>query len=325
MNMNTNTNHDPFKNVAHGILTHILKVGSQEKVLLIFDDSTARIAKAFTEAAADSAISLTPIEIRKTGQPGADPDPETVAMISQFSVVLAPTYYSLTHCASFSRARAAGIRGATLPGITDELFLNCLVDPQKLKQDGCRLADRMQGEHEIRILSDAGTDLSFHIGKIPFSYDTGEFLPGKIGNIPFGEGYTAPDPETMNGILAVDGSIGCFDDWHPGIEPAVIRLENGVAVEFQGARAKAFESVLRPVGASAFVAAEFGIGTNPGMALTGNLLGDEKIKGTIHIAFGNNRSFGGSNLSSIHIDNMILKPTLLVDGSTLIEQGIWRF
>ena len=76
-------------------------------------------------------------------------------------------------------------------------------------------------------------------------------------------------------------------------------MKKGRAVRFSGTRAKALEKALEAAGDSAFNAAEFGIGTNAEMKISGNLLGDEKLKGSIHIAFGNNKSFGGENLSTV--------------------------
>ena len=67
-----------------------------------------------------------------------------------------------------------------------------------------------------------------------------------------------------------------------------------------------------------FVLAEFGIGTNKSHAKPiGNILHDEKIFGTIHLAFGNNVSFGGKNKSSVHNDIILINPTVLIDGKKL--------
>ena len=71
------------------------------------------------------------------------------------------------------------------------------------------------------------------------------------------------------------------------------------------------------------IIAELGIGTNPKARLTGKLMTDEKVMGTIHIAIGDNASpsYGGVNQAPIHIDGVVGQPTLVVDGETLIEEG----
>jgi leucyl aminopeptidase (aminopeptidase T) len=66
---------------------------------------------------------------------------------------------------------------------------------------------------------------------------------------------------------------------------------------------------------------ELGIGTNPAARLTGVILEDEKIYGTVHIAFGTNISFGGLNKADCHLDGVILKPTLYLDDILVLENG----
>ncbi|MFQ6060051.1 MAG: leucyl aminopeptidase, partial [Thermoplasmata archaeon] len=60
---------------------------------------------------------------------------------------------------------------------------------------------------------------------------------------------------------------------------------------------------------------ELGIGVNPKARLSEEFLEIEKIKGTCHIAFGNNLDYpGGQNPSSNHMDFLITKPTIDVEG-----------
>ena len=66
---------------------------------------------------------------------------------------------------------------------------------------------------------------------------------------------------------------------------------------------------------------ELGIGTNPIARLIGNILEDEKVFGTVHIAFGSNATFGGLTQAGIHIDGIILKPSLYLDEKLVVENG----
>ena len=67
--------------------------------------------------------------------------------------------------------------------------------------------------------------------------------------------------------------------------------------------------------------AEFGVGTNDAARIIGNILEDEKVMGTIHIAFGNNVSMGGSVNVPIHLDGIVLSPSVEVDGKPLMDAG----
>ena len=51
------------------------------------------------------------------------------------------------------------------------------------------------------------------------------------------------------------------------------------------------------------------------------ILEDEKVYGTVHIAFGTNTSFGGVNKADCHMDGIILKPDLYLDDVQVIRQG----
>ena len=66
---------------------------------------------------------------------------------------------------------------------------------------------------------------------------------------------------------------------------------------------------------------ELGIGTNEKAILNGIILEDEKVYGTVHIAFGTNTSFGGTNKADCHMDGIILKPTLYLDDVLVIDKG----
>ena len=54
---------------------------------------------------------------------------------------------------------------------------------------------------------------------------------------------------------------------------------------------------------------------------SGIILEDEKVYGTVHIAFGTNTSFGGTNKADCHMDGIILEPTLYFDDRLIIDKG----
>jgi len=67
--------------------------------------------------------------------------------------------------------------------------------------------------------------------------------------------------------------------------------------------------------------AELGVGTNDQATLTGNVLEDEKILGTIHVAFGASAGIGGTVSVPIHLDVVVLEPTLDVGGTRVLDAG----
>jgi leucyl aminopeptidase (aminopeptidase T) len=242
----------------------------------------------------------------------------------KYDVIIAPTLFSLTHCAAMTKARKAGARSATLPGCTSDIFERGMkISPYELSAAGRKWLDRLSGPRSIRVVSKAGTDISFKTGLAPFKNDDGLInRAGLCGNLPAGEVFAAPDAGTANGRIVIDGSIGSFQ-WKEGDGPAIIEVKDGKAVEFSGERGSALRDALFKAGEGGFVLAEFGIGTNPQLHLGGNLLEDEKVKGTIHLAFGNNTGFGGINDVPVHIDGLVLSPDVFADGVQLMRNGDW--
>jgi len=80
-------------------------------------------------------------------------------------------------------------------------------------------------------------------------------------------------------------------------------------------------NILNKYGKKAKNIAEFGIGTNDQAIITGFTLEDEKVMGTVHIAVGDNSSFGGKVEVNSHLDGIINKPILFIDGEKIIYSG----
>jgi len=123
------------------------------------------------------------------------------------------------------------------------------------------------------------------------------------------------------GVPVVDKSL-------PGLklsEPVRLVFEEGKVVSIEGDPGAGYleraiqEGEQEPNGERARTIAELGIGTNPQARLQGNLMTDEKIAGTIHVAIGRNDFLGGKNLAPVHIDCVVSEPRLRVDGDLIAE------
>ncbi len=312
-----------IRKAALRALSEYLNVKRDETVLLVYDHSTRQVAAGFRNASKKTPAIMM-LEIRPTGGNGREPDPGTAEMMRKYDVVIAPTKYSLTHTKAAINARESGARVATLPGINTDIFMKGLaISPDLLEKVGTKWTRILKGKHRIRITSKAGTDVEFKIGNYPIHDDNGKITgKGQYGNLPAGETYLAPDVGTANGTMIVDGSIGGLS-WDRKTPPAKLILKDGMINSFQGRRAQSLKKLLAPYGRKGLVLAEFGIGTNPDLKLSGNLLGDEKVKGTIHLAFGNNSAMGGSNYVQVHIDCLIIAPNVFIDGKQVMHHGKW--
>jgi leucyl aminopeptidase (aminopeptidase T) len=196
-------------------------------------------------------------------------------------------------------------------------------DYQQIAALSSALADRLQGTTSIHITTALGTNLHLSAAGRAWSSDTGLFRGPGWGNIPAGEVFVAPVEDSADGVLVIDASL-------PGLaltEPVRVVFERGRVVAIDGGAGaayleQAFKSVEgQPNSEWARVIGEFGIGTNPKARLQGNLMTDEKVLGTIHIALGRNDMWGGNNSAPLHIDGVVSQPTVHIDGELLIDNG----
>jgi len=297
-------------------------VKPHETVLIVMDPARLRVAEALVEAAKKARAEVMLMCMQGRSRHGEEPPkPVERAMIAS-DVVLAPTTYSLTHTQARLRTCRAGARVATMPMITEEMMYRgaMLADYHEVSRLTKRVADLLTEASEVEINTPAGTDMFLDITGREACSDTGIFHdPGDWGNLPAGEAFIAPVEGKARGRIVVDGSM--VDTLLATIK---IEVEDGRATRISGRPASRLIKMLEEAGPKAYNLAEFGIGTNPKARLIGNVLEDEKVLGTCHVAFGDNSTFGGRIQAGIHVDGILLRPTIKLDGKIIMEKGRFK-
>jgi leucyl aminopeptidase (aminopeptidase T) len=210
---------------------------------------------------------------------------------------------------------------ASLPAITEDIFRRTVpIDYRYLETLGRSLAAQLSASELCRITAPGGTDVTISLRGREGRSDDGDLrAAGAFGNIPAGEAYIAPFEQDGSGTIVFDGSLST---WGMLATPLVVGVEAGRAISIDGdGAARWLAETLDAGGATGRVIAELGIGTNPAATITGLILEDEKVEGTIHLAFGTNTGIGGENESSVHIDGLVRDPTLELDGRIAIRDG----
>ena len=249
---------------------------------------------------------------------------EANAIIALFAIVHAEEQVSPTFIQDLLTMYTGGARVAVGGYITPDILEHELsADYQQIDELSSALADRLQGAASIHITTSLGTDLHLSVAGRTWKRDTGLFRGPGWGNVPAGEVFIAPVEESADGLLVIDASL-------TGLaltEPVQIRFERGRAVSIKGGAGaayleQAFKNVEgQPNSDWARVIGEFGIGTNPKARLQGNIMTDEKVLGTIHIALGRNDMWGGQNAAPLHLDGVVRQPTVRIDGDLVIDNG----
>jgi leucyl aminopeptidase (aminopeptidase T) len=253
-------------------------------------------------------------------QHGEEPPASVAAAMLEADVLLVPTVQSLSHTAARKAATDAGARAATLPGATEEMLARVMsADMEELRRRGSELADLLTAGSEAHITSAEGSDLTLNIDGREGIPDSGELTePGAFGNLPCGEGFISPHHDSGSGKLVVDGVIASI-----GIpeKPVELTIEDGALVDATGEMGEELMRQLTAAGPDGTRVAELGIGTNEKAILTAELLEDEKLLGTVHVAFGASAGIGGEIQVPVHLDCVVMKPTLTVDGREVIRDG----
>ncbi len=292
-----------------------------EKVLVITDEPSRTIGYALWQATKELGNDVLLVEMLPRKSNGEEPPAEVAALMKVADVVLCPTSKSLTHTDARREASAQGIRVATLPGVTEEIMVRCMnADYNRIAERTIALCELMEKTTAIRVTAPRGTDITMPIKGRKAYASSGLFREkGQSGNLPTGEAYLAPLEGTSNGIVVVDGSMASVGMVN---EPITIHVKDGYATEITGGvEAQKFIALLEPHGKDARTVAELGIGTNDKAILSGKIIEDEKVMGTIHIAFGDNKSMGGSVRVASHLDGLIKEPTVWFDDLMIMKDG----
>jgi leucyl aminopeptidase (aminopeptidase T) len=297
-----------------------LGVGPTDDVLVVYNDDQRAIAESLADAARPRARDVTLLEFAPTSRHGEEPPSDVAEAMARADVVLAPTSRGLTHTQARIKASSRGARVATLPTITEEIFARALlVDYAELKRKGEWLADRMTEASTARVTSAAGTDIVLSLdGRAGRSDDGNLQQRGTMGNLPAGEGYIAPLETVGDGVIVFDASLAGYGRLPT---PFRVSVEHGRVVHADTDVGAWLLETLDAGGEHGRSLAELGIGTNPAATVTGNVLEDEKAIGTIHLAFGASASLGGVNVATVHIDGVMLQPTVELDGEGVIDDG----
>ncbi len=288
-----------------------------ENVLILTDTEKEDIGEALFEVAKEVKAEVSIVKMLPRTRHGEEPPKPIAEMMKRADVIIAPTQYSVTHTQARKRANRAGARIVTMPGIIKKMMGSggMTADFKEVQKDIKRLAKILESSKLLQLYTEAGTDLEVSVSGRKWLKDTGIcHKKGEFINLPAGEIFIAPKEGTANGKLVIDGAF-----WEILEDPVVIDVKDGYAKRISGTKEIAKQVSRR--GKEGRNIAEVGIGMNPKAKIIGNVLEDEKVKGTIHVALGDNSTFGGKCKAGIHIDGIIKKPTLLADDRLIMEDG----
>ena len=258
---------------------------------------------------------------------GSEPEKEVEERMKAADVVIAITTYSLTHTKARENATKRGTRIASMPTFLVEMLYPegpMAANYHEIEAETQKIAEAITESKEAIVTSARGTNLKLSIEGRKGKVDAGIFSEeGAWGNLPSGEAYCAPVEGTGEGRLVVE------TNWYPSLkEDMTFVFEKGNVVEVIGGLTvgEGFRSLLAfDKNEEPYISrrnlAELGVGTNPKAKRPDNVLEAEKIKGTVHLAVGDNSHMGGEVSADLHQDFIVPRPTLILDGKTIMKDG----
>jgi leucyl aminopeptidase (aminopeptidase T) len=302
------------------VVRECMGIEPAEEVLVVCNPVTEEIGALMRIEAQGDGADATLAVISERDSAAAEPPGPVAAAMAAADVVLAPTIQSLSHTAARKQASENGVRIGTLPGVTEDMLARLMnADLAEMRRRSWAVAEMLNRGTEAHLTCPNGTDLRLGLeGRMAIA-DGGELSTrGAFGNLPCGEGFIAPVEGSGDGILVIDGSIAEIGQLET---PVALTIRDGHLVEATGSDGARLMELLTAHGEDGTNVAELGIGTNEEATLTGNILEDEKILGTAHVAFGASAAIGGTVQVPVHLDCVVLEPTIEIDDERIADVG----
>ena len=319
---------------AKNALECVLEAKKNERLVIFCDDVRADVGEAFRMGAEKLGLQTTYVLFRtsKTVVRKEIPSeylpllttkrPDLYVNLLMGTREETPFRIKLIHAeAGKHQTRLAHCPGITMDMLTEGALALTTAEHRQMQAFADKLMKKLEDIVKIEITNPAGTNLAFSVENREFFTDTKiDWVTLKWMNLPTGEVIVAPVENSLEGTLVCDVAIGGIG---PLETPFTLIAKNGKVQKTHSADAtvkkRADDSLATDDMAS--VVGEFAFGINPKARLVEEFLETEKIKGTVHIAFGDNTDFpGGKNNSANHMDFLMNKPTVKAytkDGKTM--------
>jgi leucyl aminopeptidase (aminopeptidase T) len=298
------------------------RVRAGELVCIAADTNTAPIAGAIAEAVREAGAEPVVVTMAPRRAHGNEPPRVVAAAMKAADVVIQPVTYAMTHTDATQDALRAGARVLVLRGVTEDIMTHgaMLADYDEVDRLTREVQRLLSAAKMVHVRTPAGTDLTMSIDGREAVALTGRVGgPGTFAAMPDGESAISPVEGTAEGTLVIDhtmDNLGLLD------APVRMNVHAGRVTSIEGGTsAKTLREMVAAADDSATNIAEFAIGTNDRARLIGSMTEDKKYRGSVHIAIGDNHVIGGTVTSELHLDGLLLRPTVVLDGRTVVDDG----
>lgn len=318
-------------NAALKLVRDFMLVKEGENVVITADTSADfRVVEAVAGAAYSVGANPVIIHYPTSGKAFEEPIRPVADAVEHADVWIELAYYCSMHTPCFKKALDNGARFTCLNGMDVIMLVNTVgrVNYDVLIEFGEYLTDKVHRSNEIIVTDNNGTNLvGYNQGrgvKHSGQRATKKGYPVMLG----GQVSWCPVEETINGKLVFDAALFPPDTLGLLSSNVELTLENGVVKKIEGGKdAEIFEKWLAKFDdPNMYRLAHYSIGFNPGVTKpTGRIVEDERLFGCIEMGIGSQGAslMGACWDAASHTDGIVSKPTILLDGYKLEENGIY--
>ncbi|MDR7529045.1 MAG: aminopeptidase [Armatimonadota bacterium] len=314
----------PMAPTARRIMEQVLAVRPGERLVIVTDFERPRsITDLLTTTAVLYGLQVVVVAMPAREMGGEEPPPAVAAAMQEADCVIVQTTHSLTHTNAERAALRAGVRVCNIREVDEEMMVRggMTADYEEVDRITRRAVDLLTRARTARITTPEGTDLRLDLGgrqAVGLSGFARE--PGQFSGLPDGEAAIAPVEGATEGVLVAPYLV---EKIGPVTEPFILEARAGRIVRVEGGtQAQALAEILdrKDPGGRNF-AAELALGTNPACRVIPKSREVKKRLGQAHVALGDNVSLGGTVDSAIHLDIILLRPTVTLDGQVVVDRG----
>ncbi|HTE59236.1 MAG TPA: aminopeptidase [Solirubrobacteraceae bacterium] len=306
-----------LERAVEAVVGPCLGVTAGEDVVIVVDRTTQAIGDALRDAAAALGAEPVMTVMEPRAVDGEEPPAAVAAALAAARVFIAPTRRSLSHTRARKAASDAGARGATLPGVTEDMLARLMAcDFPTMAARSRAVAELLTTADSAHVTCPGGTDFTADLsGRTGIADDGDLSAEGAFGNLPCGEGFISPITGEGTVVATTLASLGLPD------KPVRLTVRDGRLAEASDEWGARWTGLMDAAGPQGRNLAELGVGTNERATLTGNILEDEKMLGTVHVAFGASAGIGGTVAVPVHLDCLIADATLDIGGTRVLDGG----
>lgn len=309
-------------NGAKVILNSCMGIKPGERLAVICDPDRGETARALAAAAHKQGADAILLEGYYTFERVEEAHPAVLEAIARSDVILYLVSYQKTQFLGHTDLRRnASARGARQAFITTDIRDISEDMLERIRANTLRVGDLLSRTKVARVTSAQGTNATMSLsGRKALCLTHQLQEPGAWGALPtFTEAAIGVAEGSANGVVVVDGMVT-----HIGrvSEPIRLTMADGLVTDISGGReAGLLRRILDEAGDNAYNVAELGLGTNLFAKERIGGFEDKKIFGTAHLGLGDGVTFGSLIRSSIHLDVLMERPSLELDGVLLLRDG----